>query len=559
MLGNKYTIRSAIVLAIIYLFIFSYTIIHFVENEVYFQRFEGIFVGFIGMFLNRHISLDYFSITPLFNSSLQIDHSLPYKIQGIMKTESYFPNFISLFLILNYILGISPQLLIVLPLGILFIPFMYSALINTYVSKIKKVDYILATLLAIYFIIYLATTKFYGSFYVAPPAFALVLLIFICIKKYIEQERRSIYYLICCIGILSLAGYWHSMLMIVLFFILSLVIVSGFFYFIEKDREDNLDLKIIFIRITWLFLIVIIISLTFMHLWKSNYLQLFLKEASLEDFLFKALKQLFGQTPFYVPYSFNYKDYLYGRIYFYAYLFILIISSIIILLPLIISLQSKINKNKNIIFALSIIIAQVVNAIAYYKSSSINFPYVSLFFPLVGVAFFVELDNDNKKIKSLWRKIMYLCLTSMIVLSLVSNISLYITHEAGQTSFTKYKDVKASFEWLYNRIEKSKDVIVDFNLLGKYLQLESTMSVLNTEYQDLSPKDYQVMVGDYKNTPMHLKGNYFVIDHATMLKGLPIHVISERALLKPELERINASDNQDKIYEDNYISVFQFR
>lgn len=559
MVENKYTIRLAIVLAIIYLFVFSYTIIHFVENEVYFQRFEGIFVGFIEMFLNKHISLDYFSITPLFNSSLQIDHSLPYRIQGIMKAESYFPNFISIFLILYNILGIRPQLLIIFPLGVLFIPFIYSALINTYVCKMKNADYILATLLAIYFIIYLATTKFYGSFYVAPPAFALVLLIFICIKKYIEQERKPIYYLICCIGILSLAGYWHSMLMIVLFFILSLVIVSGFIYFTQKDKEDNLDLKTIFIRITWLFLIVTIISLTFMHLWKSNYLQLFLKEASLEDFLFKALKQLFGQTPFYVPYIFNYKDYLYGRIYFYSYLLILMISSIIILLPLIISLQSKINQNKNIIFALSIIIAQFVNAIAYYKSSSINFPYVSLFFPLVGVAFFVELDNNNKKIKNLWRKIMYLCLTSMIVLSLVSNISLYITHEAGQTSFTKYKDAKASFEWLYNRIEKSKAVIVDFNLLGKYLQLESTMSVLNTEYQDLSPKDYQVMVGDYKNTPMHLKGNYFAIDHATMLKGLPIHVISERALLKPELKRINASDNQDKIYEDNYISIFRFR
>jgi hypothetical protein len=403
--------------------------------------------------------------------------------------------------------------------------------------------------------IYLATTKFYGSFYVAPPALALVLLIFISIKKYIEQKQDSIYYIICCIGLFSLAGYWHSMLMMVLFFMLSLIIVTGFFYFKQKD---DLNLKNIFIRITRLFLIVIIISLCFMHLWKSNYLQLFLMEASLTDFLIKALKQLFGQVPFYVPYSFNYKEYLFGKVYFYSYLLILFISVLIIVTAMILFLKNKIGRNNNIIFVFAIIIAQVINAIAYYKSSSINFPYVPLFFPLIGVAFFMELDN-NKKIKILWKKIMYLYLALLIVLSLVGNISLYITHEAGQTSFTKYKNAKASFDWLYNKIEKSKAVIVDFNLLGKYLQLESEMSVLNTEYKDLSSIDYQVMVGDYKETPMHLKDNYFVIDHATMLNRLPIHVIYERALLKPELMRINTSSNQDKIYEDNYISIFQFR
>ncbi len=558
--------RASKILIIFFCIIMSYVMVHHIYDELYFDQFSGIFEGFIEIYLNNYISLDYFSSVPLFYPNVQIDPLLSTRVQGIAMTESYFPNFVIHFLILHYFTGLSPRILVVLPLGILFVPITYLSLIRAYVPIRNKHDYIFHILLGAYFIIYLSTTKFFGSYYVAPPAFLLALIIFLCLKRFFEEDnKRSPYYIIACISILSLAHTWHSMLMIVLIYILSVWMILTLLYSSAKfftslsDIYKTTSSEISFFRITSIFLITMILSLTFTHLWQSRYLEIFAKEANILDFLSRLLIQLFGGLPFPEPYAFNYRDLFWGEVHFISYLFILIFSSLILLVPIAVStFELKHDRVSRpaipLIYALSIIIAQIINVIGYYKSASINFPYVALFFPLFGVSLFVSLNKKYYKIK-----IMFISFLVMIImLSLISVTSLYLTNEAGETSFTKYNDTESSFEWIYYHAEKDPSIIVDFNILGKYLSREAKISNPSIEYRDLAPNYYAILVGDAKMIAGYLKKSYIVIDQATMSKGFPITSLSSRAFLKPELDRINKCSNQNKLYEDSHISIFRF-
>lgn len=534
------------------------TTVHHINGEVYYDRFSAIFVGFIDIYLNGHISLHYFSNAPLFHSNIQVDSSLPCRVQGVALCESYFPNFVSHFLILHYITGLSPQILVILPLGVFFIPIAYLAIIRAYVPIREIYDYIFHILLGIYFIIYLSATKFYGSFYVAPTSLLLALTIFLCIKKSFDEHARSQYYVIICIIMLSLAHTWHSMLMITLFYIIGLwMILAIMLYLFTKFSTGITCTKLSPKKYTSIIIISMIISLTFSHLWQSGYVGLFLTEASFWDFLSKCLIQLFGGVSFPVPYVFNYKDLFFGKVYFISYLFILFFSSLILLIPIILYLlqlkrDSILMDNIHLAYALSIIFAQAINVVAYYKTDSINFPYIVLFFPIFGLGLFTT-NMDYRT--NLLNNIIAILLIILIISSLFCVVSLSFTNEAAQTSITKYKDTKTSFEWIYYHADKTEGIIVDFNILGKYLSREAKISKPHINYQDLTPEDYGVVVGDVK--PTYLGEKYIVIDHATMSKGLPIHSISSRSLLKPELDRINNCSNQNKLYEDSHISIFR--
>jgi hypothetical protein len=553
---------------IILFIVISYVMVHHVSNEVYFQRFPNIFVAFIEMYLNKRISLDYFSLAPLFSSGVQIDPSLSSRAQGIMITESHFPNFVMLFLFLHYITGLSPQLLVVLPLGILFVPITYLALVKTYIPAKNNSDYLFQFLLAIYIIIYLVSTKFYGSFYGAQTALLLILILFLCIKKFCEENsKRRVYYLLICISTLSLAHYWHSALMIILFFIISLWIVSGLFYSFTAipTKFANIkwkeDMKIIFSRSTSLFVTSVIISLTFMHLWHTPYIGEFLGTAGLFDFLSKALVKLFGGNPFPIPYAFSYKNLFWGKIYFITLLLIYILSTLVLIVPLLLHILQFIRKKMRettlpLIFGLAIILAQIINVIAYYNTASINFFYVPLFFPIFGVYLLINtVSNKKEKLE----KIIIFGLILMCILSSLCNVSIYLTNEAGATSVTKYEDTRSSFEWLYSNRDKDKGIGVDFNILGKYLQREAEISKPSIDYYNIDTYTYSVLVGDNEDISKHLTKNYAVIDHATMSKGLPIHITECRGLLIPLLEPINNCTSHDKIYEDSYISIFLFK
>ncbi len=545
-----------------------YVIVYYVANEPHIQRYEGIFVGFIETYLNNHISLDYFSLIPLFSPGVEIDPSLSNTVQHIMETESYIPNFVALFLILHYITGLSPQLLVVLPLGILFVPIAYLAIIKAYVPVKDSPDLIFQFSLAVYITVYLVATRWYGSFYVAPTAFLLLLALFLCIKRFYEEDgrRRSVYYLIICISMLSLAHYWHTILMMIVFFIISLWIVSGFFYLLTlilpkfANNREKKNTEVIFLRSTSLLVISIVISLTFTHLWQSQYIALFLTEVSLWDFLSNALVKLFGGNPFPVSYAFSYKDLFWGKIYFISLLLLYILATLTLIIPILLYILQFICKKATkvtlpLIFGLSILLAQIIHVIGYYKSNSLAFPLVPLFFPIFGVYIFINTIDNKEKVK----KFIILSLSTMAIASLICIISLNHTSEGGTTSVTKYKDTKSSFEWLYHNMDRYKTITTDFNVLGKYLQREAKLSKPSIEYRYISPNSYGVLVGDNEVIPKYLTKNYVVVDHATMSEGLPIHSNTARALLKPEWARINNCQNQDKIYQDNYVSIFIFK
>ena len=530
----------------------GYVMYHHVTEEVYFQRYPGIFTGFIEMYLNERISLNYFEFAPLFSSIPQIDPSLSSSAQGVMMCESYFPNFIMLFLTLHYVTGLSPQLLVVLPIGVLFIPIAFFAMIKAYIPIKNGSNLIYYFLLEIFLMTYLATTKMYGSFYVAPAAFLLIIIIFLCVKRFYENGSNRFYYLIICMSTLSLAHYWHSALMIVLCFIISLWVFSAIFYLFNNKRE-------IISKSTSLLISSLIISLTFTHLWHSSYIGDFFRTINLIDFILKTLIKLIGGNPFPVLYAFNYKDLLLGKGYFISTLLIYILSTLILFLSLIphIFASNKIRKGNGfslpLMFGLAIIFAQILNTFLYYKSNSINFFYIPIFFPIFGT-YLLLFSAEGEK----FSKIIISIFSLMIVLSLFSNLALNITDEAGATSVTKYKDTENSFEWIYNNMNRSKTIVIDFNIYGKYLQREVEKSKPSIEYECISSNSYGVLIGDIKIIE-DLAKNYAIVDHATMSKGLPIHSYGSRARFEPKWIQIDNCQNQDKIYEDNYVSIFIFK
>lgn len=555
--------RTLCLISLISLFsVASYVTVHFILDEVNFQRYDNIFVAFIELYLNSHVSLDYFRFTPLFDPLLQMDPSLPYRVSGIAITESYFINFVSLFIMIHYITGIAPQLLVVIPIGVLFVPIIYLNFIrgllpsNDYNKKITL-------LLLIYLIIYLAITKYYGSFYVAPPAIALVLILMSCTYGFIQNKHRGPYYLIFCVSLLSLTHYWHSALLLYMCFLCTLFAIANFVFIFQKFWPQFLIFDFHGLSaIKSLIVISCILTLTFIHLWQSTYIVNYTSESSIADFLYKSFIKFTGEDPFLIPYSYSYKESFMGEIHFYSIMSIYFICCLILFICFFISIKSSLNHkrlelNFAQISAISIVLAQILNIAIYYKSSSINFPYVPLFFPIFGVYLFSTI-KDNMKNKRL-EAFIYVLVSILIIFSIIANISFYLTNEAGITSLTKYRDAEPSLEWVYENSNNSKFIVVDFNILGKYLQWEAKKPKLILNYIDLGPYEYSVLASDIPETPPHLKENYAILDEATMLGGLPIHVTKSRALIKPELKQIHFSSNTNRLYCDGHLSVLLMR
>jgi hypothetical protein len=546
---------------IIYSIIASYLTIHFLFGEVYFQRYESIFVAYIEMYLNNIISIS-FPMAPLASTQMFIDYSLPDRVQGIIRTEAFYPNFISYFLIIHYITGLSPQLLVVLPLGLIFIPIIYFNLICILIKLENDYSSLFRWILIIYMILFFATTKLYGSFYVAPTAYALFLILLtIIIKIAMDSPYISKYTFIIVICTFSLSQFWHSLLLTFLIFIFSIVFLSCLFMVINKKFDCKLYFSNdIFKKTTSVFIIVLIISITFAHLWQSSYLHDFFGEASILDFLNNARIKLFGGVPFSGPFSYNYKNTFLGMMLFNSMLMIYVISSMIFIIPFIYIIlfnnDREIKLNPIIIIALSIFMTQIIDTILYYKSASLSFPLVPEFFPLLGIAFFQSIVPHTSRLFSFFKKILLGMLFILIILTIINIIALNLTHEAGSTPLTKYNDLKDSFNWSYSKMNKDAKLFLDFNILGKYLQLEALQGKLTLDYVDLGPDEYSILVGETRGMISSIKNNYVVIDKETMIHGLPIHSSKARALLKPEWNKINSSKNQNKIFEDYHIAVF---
>lgn len=531
--------------------IITYVFILHVSREISFQRYENLFVSVIEMYLHGHINLDLISVFPLISSTNNIDQSLSELSQSAIRCVSFFPNMIMIFLILHFITGLPPQLLEIMPLGVLFVPFAYMMLINKLVQ-----DSILRILLLFYILIYLISTKYYGSFYVAPVSIILIIMIIYNLNLiYRKEESYGKRFLLLMICLFSLVHYWHTASSAVIALILSSYAILCIMYMYYHGQDENIPSPKSFL---YFILIAIIIILTFTHLWESNYTSDFFNSGNLADYFSKALTKLYGNEPYYIDYSYNYKDNIYGTIYFYSLLSIMVISSILMAATslLYIKLVSKRYNLLNIIpFVLTsgLIGAQIIHSVLYYKAYSINFFFIPLFYAIFGSHLYLE---SMLKIKPYIRNIYILGISLLIILALLCTVSYYTTNEQTATSITKYDNTKYSFLWIY--LKSGNNVVIsDFNIIYKYLQRESYFSEPSLEYIHMTPEIYGVLVGD-KNLPKSLEGSCIAIDHATMIAGLPIHVLSSRARLEPRYTSINSCVSQDKIYMDNSISIYKF-
>lgn len=532
-------------------------------QEPHIETFEGTFVSYIEMYLNGHIQLDCLKFMPLFDSQISVDQSLPLRLQGIVETESYWPCFVSLFLAIHYISGMSPQLLVVLPIGMIFVPLIYVSITRSF--DFSKNSRYIPLLTTIFFVIFLSTTRYYGSFYVGPPAIMLFLTIFLCSKKYIEGSNcRRHYILISILCTLSLSHYWHTPTMWTLYFVTSLFIVTCAFYILSKVFKGHIIFSNggynMLQRSFYLLVVTAVVILTFFHLWQSQYLDLFINSPD-ADLISLLTQKLFAKNPFPVPYVYNYKDLIFGQIYYVSYLLILVLSSIMIVIPILfLFFQSRVEQQLHIypsaVFSISVIVTQVVVTATYFKSNSLGFPLLPLLLPLLSVWLFNDLDRRYQILNRFnFNFLLHSIIVILILLSVICAVCLPLTNQLGKNSETKYDNIEECFKWVYFNTTRDKDLIADFNIVGLFLQHEAKTDEVNIAYIDLSPTIYLTLVGD-EHTPATLKGNYVVIDYATMMKGLPVHVTTARAKLMPEWSRINMCANQDKLYSDSHLSIF---
>lgn len=562
-LNPNFRSRILKISVIIYCITVCFVLINHFNNELYYERFPGIFAAYVQMVTKGYVSLDYIPLFPLFNNDICIPSGFPSRIQGILDCESYFPNFTSLFLILHYVSDIPIEVLLVLPVGVLFLPISYLGMINLYIPIQKNnPNFILNFLLFIYITIYLGSTKFYGSFYVAPPSLLLVIILFMSIRHLHKENIQSAHLIVFFITVFSLIHYWHSAFMMFFFFIISSFICIFFCYLIKLFNIRYFifdDLNNLLTKSKFLVLFSTIIFFSFIHLWCSEYAQYFIAEASIMDFFSKILMKFSGEVPFSIPYVFNYKDLYFGNLYFKSILLIYFLSTVLVSIVLLFQFleNKKINAMKiklSFIFLIAIIISQIMNVFFYYKSGSINFVYVPLFFAFFGICHYNEYYREYKK-KDMYKIVLIVLILFLIFVSVLANVFLFIIGQAGETSATKYEDTRGSFNWLYGHMDINKSVVVDFNILGKYIQRESVLSKPQIKYIDLTTYIYGILVGDTKILPSYLSQNYVIIDEATMSYNIPINILESRALIIPLLDSINDNSIQDKIYTDNHISV----
>lgn len=559
------------VLGIVWALTISYVMLYFTGGELYISRFEGPFLGYIELFLHNYISLDNFNFFPLINPEpLSVDPSLPTKIQGIVTSESWIPNTVSIFVILCSITGLPPHQLIILPLGVFFVPLVIFSIFNRADENLVLNKTII--LISIYYIVFFIITRYYGSLYVAALAMTLVFAILLCvIILFVKKTSSRPFWAIFIIMLFSLTQYWHSMLMMILFITVSLCISHILSFILDHFKYASLDSSFrsdnrLFRVILYLLLISGIISITFTHIWESSYMGIMIDSFDIHGYLDILTTKLSGKTAFPVPYVYSYKETIFGQLYFISYLGILILCSFLLIFSIAVQLlymrKGKYSFSKfPVLLGMSLIISQVIQSIAYYNTSSVNFPIVYLFFPIGAIYIYTVLDKIERQTKSikLYKKLFQGILILLVILSVVAVVTSNLTKEAGSTPLTKYDDTEDSFNWLFNKIEYDEQLIVDFNILGKYIQREAQTSNPVFEYIDLNPDIYAIWVGDEHSIPTNFKNSVSVVDKRTMSGNLPVQITGSRAALKQEINRINDCLNLNKIYEDHSISLFKFR
>jgi len=550
-------------ICIILLITTFYTIVHTFIYEVGFSGFASRFLVYIEMYLNSDYSLNinYIPLIPLINSTVFIDPNLPQVSRSILLTESVIPFAIIEYLVLLFLTGLSPQVLMKLAVGSIFTSISYLAMTRVHIgSQTSNSHYIYVTLISIYGFLYICGSLYANNLYAASFALTLLFLVFLCFKKILENNQVVFFSFLLYVLIFCLAEYWHTMLFTALFFLATTVFIIYILFILNKLLNNYISLSHINKIPLGLLLVCIIISITFNHLWQIGYIATFFGEFEISDYIFNIISKFKGEHVFIMPYKFSYKSWPLGELHFLSILYIYILALLTLIMPLTQHLLNAIKNRRLIvdvsfIFCISILISQLIYSLAYFGSESVNFFYVPLFFPLFGSMLMIR----SKKGRSMEFVFIFL-LIILCILSCMSIITQHYTHESGNTPITKFDDTKSSFNWFMEYQSKQLKAIADYNIMHKYLQREAKISNNLTTYTIQNPYIYGAIIGDSASIPAELKDAYIIVDKATMSRGLPVDMRGSRSfLLIPKWYNISSSDNHIKIYDDAYISIFQFK
>lgn len=549
------------------LIIYIYILLFHCAREIGFQRFEGIFVSYINLILNEHAVWTYDLFPFSAQTSIDIDQSLPQRVQGVVGTQTYWPNLVSLYLILHYVTGITPFQLMLSSMLMIIIPFCYFLVAREYVRN-HEFNRIIILLFTIYLILRLATSS--SPMYVWQPTLIITLIILFALSQVFRAApKKKVYSFIIIFLLFSLACYWHTAHFKIFFFIASTLMVGiiGYIYYSILQRstpEKAQGFRGIISSNALFYVASIIVTIVFSQQWRSGYISVAYERIDLFELVNLFFKKIQGELAFHVPYAYNYKEYFWGGVYFNSYIIILICSVLLLGIPLIYSFLHKEKEYRhNIligrIFCYSVILSQIIFIVLYYNTNSIDLNYVPFFFPLMGLCLYSSIKMKPSRLSNIIKKLIILLLIILVISSCIGIASLNASNDAGRASLTTYSDTQNSFEWYYNAHDQNKNTIVDFNILGKYLQREAYKQNLKIRYVDLSPSHVQLLVEGEQDPIPNIDGNYVIIDYYSLKNSVPVHTTSSRSMLLFPEDRLDVIANKQKIYQDNRVVVYLLR
>lgn len=554
-LSNHLISKYYLIILAEWIFVILFIFIHYMRNEIYIERYPGLFLGYIELILNGRIELNFNNIIGLFYHN-EFNNQLSGYTLNLLNTESYFNGFTSLFLILKHLTGLDSLHLLITPLGVILIPLGYGIVLKNFIKNYNNDNKIIFSLSFTYFLFFFIETKIYGSFYIAPVTYFITLIIFLNIKKYLENvhlNTRALF--IILFNTLIITFYWHTANLIISVFILCIFLVSYSIYLLNALNNNRIKLGFNINKIYSLLVCDLLITIIFSNLWQSNYLISYYNTANIIEYIQLLVKRFIGQIPFETNYLWNYKDFFLGKIYFYSLILIYLFSSLLLLVAFKYCIYEY-NTNKTInfksILPIVLVLSEIILSILYYKTHSINFLYVPYYFPLFSVYIFTNQIKQYKKNN----KLFIFLLVAICFFSCITALSSYYSRENGQTSYVKYNDTETCFNYFKTYSLENTTVYVDFNIVGKFITREAKISQLKFDYAHINPSIYEMSIN--KKIVPKIAQQYIIIDYYSMKNNSPIHTISNRGLLIPKLNEINNSSNKNKIFSDKWLNIFIF-
>lgn len=518
---------------ILMVFLFSIMMFRFMFNflnEAGFQRFPNTFVAGLEMYDKRYATFG--NVIPFFNSSYNYDFTLSNRANGVLKQAQGLPFLISLMLILNELTNLEFQKIMVISIGAFLVPICFIMFFKSF----NKIMLDTTTLLFIMYVIsYLFNRTQSTNFYISGISYSLAFLILAHFNK-INKHNNNKSYLIIILLFISIANYWHSVL-ILLYLLISINICYIFF----TGYKNKVSFRLIYL----LFILTFILILA-TYLWQKSYLNLFIREADIYEFITSFFIKIQGDEPFIKVHQYSYKESLLGFIFYnveFYIRFIWLIAACIILI------KNKIYRynydNYLCVYLISIIFAQIIFVFLYYRTTSINLIYIPLFIsPIV-----FNLVRKKKYIKP---KLFVSLLGVILIFSIITNIIFVGTNHFYEVSLTKYDNTKGSFKW-FNTFYYDHPIYVDFNTMGKFMQREAQIQKPTMDFQFITI-DFYVQLLNITSNNINYSDSYLIMDWKSIQNKYPIH-LNTHTLLKSYPNKIINSDLINICYNDNMIII----